>query len=66
MGFVPEDVRTTEVATFKAHINLKEEYLPYKYLIGQIILDVGNFLCVRPDHSLLIEIEKHSSQNCGK
>lgn len=23
-----------------AHVNLLEEYLPYKYLIGQLILDV--------------------------
>jgi len=24
-----------------AHINLNNEYLPYKYIIGQVILDVG-------------------------
>lgn len=26
---------------FTAHINLNNEYLPYKHVIGQLILDVG-------------------------
>jgi len=26
--------------TNKAHLNLREEYLPYKRIIGEIILDV--------------------------
>ena len=25
-----------------AHVNLNDEYLPYKYLIGQVFLDVRN------------------------
>lgn len=24
-----------------AHLNLREDYLPYKYLIGQVVLDVS-------------------------
>lgn len=24
-----------------AHMNLREEYLPYKYLVGQVIMDVS-------------------------
>lgn len=24
-----------------AHVNLNDEYLPYKHIIGQLILDVG-------------------------
>jgi hypothetical protein len=24
-----------------AHLNLNDEYLPYKHIIGQVILDVG-------------------------
>jgi tRNA (guanine37-N1)-methyltransferase len=27
-----------------AHLNLNDEYLPYKYLIGQLILDVSGKL----------------------
>ena len=27
-----------------AHLNLRDEYLPYRHLIGQVILDVGLFL----------------------
>jgi len=33
-----------------AHLNLNDEYLPYKYIIGQVILDVcaySHFLCSR-------------------
>lgn len=26
-----------------AHINLKEEYYPWKHLIGQVILDVNDY-----------------------
>jgi tRNA (guanine37-N1)-methyltransferase len=26
-----------------AHLNLREEYLPYKYLIGQVVLDVRQY-----------------------
>nr|GAT57463.1 predicted protein [Mycena chlorophos] len=41
---VPEDLRDRSPTGFAstghiAHINLKDEYLPYKHLIGQIILD---------------------------
>jgi hypothetical protein len=28
----------------KAHVNLNDEYLPYKHIIGQLIIDVGNFV----------------------
>ncbi|KAJ7631240.1 Met-10+ like-protein-domain-containing protein [Roridomyces roridus] len=43
-AILPESLRERSPAGFAmtghiAHINLKEEYLPYKYLIGQIILD---------------------------
>jgi hypothetical protein len=30
-----------------AHMNLNDEYLPYKHLIGQVILDVGSSLLSR-------------------
>lgn len=32
---------TTESIPSIAHLNLREEWLPYKELIGQVILDVG-------------------------
>ncbi|KAJ6483893.1 Met-10+ like-protein-domain-containing protein [Mycena vulgaris] len=43
-AILPEDLREKSPAGFAmtghiAHINLKEEYLPYKFLIGQILLD---------------------------
>ncbi|KAJ7675332.1 Met-10+ like-protein-domain-containing protein [Mycena rosella] len=43
-SILPDDLREGSPAGFAmtghiAHINLKEEYLPYKYLIGQILLD---------------------------
>ncbi|CAK5280634.1 unnamed protein product [Mycena citricolor] len=43
-AIVPDELRERSPAGFAmtghiAHLNLKEEYLPYKYLIGQIILD---------------------------
>lgn len=30
------------IFNFAAHMNLNDEYLPYKYLIGEIIIDVSN------------------------
>ncbi len=27
----------------QAHVNLNDEYLPYKHIIGQLILDVSGF-----------------------
>lgn len=35
-------VHLSQFLTWKllAHVNLNDEYLPYKYLIGQLILDV--------------------------
>jgi hypothetical protein len=47
-----------------AHVNLKEEYLPYKYLIGQILLDVRNAL--RSASSTNYQLEKHCSSDGGK
>ncbi|KAJ7070788.1 Met-10+ like-protein-domain-containing protein [Mycena amicta] len=43
-AIVPDELRDRSPAGFSstghiAHINLKDEYLPYKHLIGQIILD---------------------------
>ncbi|KAJ7492347.1 Met-10+ like-protein-domain-containing protein [Mycena latifolia] len=43
-SILPEELRQGSPAGFAmtghiAHVNLKEEYLPYKYLIGQILLD---------------------------
>ncbi|KAF7303167.1 tRNA (guanine(37)-N1)-methyltransferase [Mycena kentingensis (nom. inval.)] len=43
-AIVPEDLRDGSPAGFSstghiAHVNLKDEYLPYKHLIGQILLD---------------------------
>ena len=29
-----------DLLTISAHLNLKDRYLPYKYIIGQVILDV--------------------------
>jgi len=31
-----------------AHLNLNDEYLPYKHIIGQLILDVRGELTFRP------------------
>ncbi|KAF7307212.1 tRNA (guanine(37)-N1)-methyltransferase [Mycena indigotica] len=46
-SIVPEDLRDRSPTGFSstghvAHVNLKDEYLPYKHLIGQIILDKNN------------------------
>lgn len=32
---------TSNAKLYLAHLNLREEYLPYKYIIGQVILDVS-------------------------
>lgn len=35
------ETRLTQAHNYiSAHMNLLEEYLPYKYIIGQVILDV--------------------------
>ncbi|KAJ9102399.1 hypothetical protein QFC21_002799 [Naganishia friedmannii] len=44
---LPEELLDDAPAAFTitghiAHLNLREEYLPYKYLIGQVVLDKNN------------------------
>ncbi|EAU92537.2 tRNA (guanine-N(1)-)-methyltransferase [Coprinopsis cinerea okayama7 len=46
-SFLPEELREGAPSGFAmvghiAHLNLNEEYLPYKYIIGQLILEKNN------------------------
>ena len=42
-----------------AHLNLNDEYLPYKYIIGQIILDVCAYIHAQLVQSLMNVIQKN-------
>ena len=42
-----------------AHLNLKDEYLPYKYIIGQVILDVCARIHIRLFGGLMGMIQKN-------
>ena len=48
----------------EAHVNLNDEYLPYKHVIGQLILDVGNVSSTSPIPYSYDWIEKQESENC--
>jgi tRNA (guanine37-N1)-methyltransferase len=42
---LPEDLKDELPSSFThvghiAHMNLREQYLPYKYLIGRVLIDV--------------------------
>lgn len=47
----------------EAHVNLNDEYLPYKHVIGQLILDVGNVSSTSPIQYLYDWIEKQENKN---
>jgi tRNA (guanine37-N1)-methyltransferase len=40
---------TLSVFDIPAHMNLRDEFLPYRYLIGQVMLDVSLAPCIRAD-----------------
>ena len=45
----------------QAHVNLNDEYLPYKHIIGQLILDVSG-LCLTQQCILMCQnLEKQES-----
>ena len=52
-------------ALFAAHLNLNDEYLPYKYVIGQVIMDVSVTRGLRKE-VLIILLEKSANTDCGK
>jgi tRNA (guanine37-N1)-methyltransferase len=45
---IPKDLEEVpsgyEIIGNIAHLNLREKYLPYKYYIGQIIIDVKSYI----------------------
>ena len=45
IGMPSHLVLIPELTVSTAHINLNDEYLPYKHIIGQLIMDVGDFDC---------------------
>ena len=54
-----------------AHLNLREEFTPFKHLIGQIILDVFSslslfLLCIHETFFLLSFVEKSTYQDGGE
>jgi tRNA (guanine37-N1)-methyltransferase len=42
LGRFTKLVRRPPLTILAAHVNLKDEYLPYKHIIGQVILDVSS------------------------
>ena len=44
-----------------AHLNLRDEYLPYKYIIGQVILDVCAHIHIPLFRGLMDMIQKNKS-----
>ena len=52
------------LTAIEAHVNLNDEYLPYKNVIGQIILDVGDVSSTSPIPYSYDWIEKQESENC--
>ena len=44
-----------------AHLNLRDEYLPYKYIIGQVLLDVCAHIHILLFRGLMDVVQKNKS-----
>ena len=42
-----------------AHLNLNDEYLPYKYIIGEVILDVCVYIRIQSLEGLMNVVQKN-------
>ena len=42
-----------------AHLNLNDEYLPYKYIIGQVLLDVCAYIYISLLEDLINVVQKN-------
>ena len=47
--------------TALAHLNLRDEYLPYKYIIGQVLLDVCAHIRIPLSGDLMDVVQKNKS-----
>ena len=52
--------------TALAHLNLNDEYLPYKYIIGQVILDVRAYVRIFAASSDQPGTEKQGHKDSGE
>lgn len=48
----PRDSPNDRFTIVSAHLNLNDEYLPYKHIIGQVILDVCTYIRISLPESL--------------
>lgn len=49
----------------QAHVNLNDEYLPYKHIIGQLILDVSG-LYVMSQYILILQNPEKQESHDGR
>jgi len=57
--FGPGDLLKDSFVILSAHLNLNDEYLPYKHIIGQVLLDVCAYIQIILIGSLTNVVQKN-------